>query len=118
MRRTPNPQLDPLRLVQGHEKASLGPETSLYGVSSEEMGWAALDEFEQVWGVKYTLVVHSWRNNWPELSTFFKYPPEIRKIIYTMNMIGSHHRQLRKVTKGKSIFPSDEALLKMLYLVT
>lgn len=49
---------------------------------------------------------------------FFKYPPEIRKIIYTTNIIESYHRQLRKVTKGKSIFPSDEALLKMLYLAT
>ncbi|CAG7653213.1 IS256 family transposase ISTwi1 [Paenibacillus solanacearum] len=49
---------------------------------------------------------------------FFKYPPEIRKLIYTTNIIESYHRQLRKVTKGKSIFPSDEALLKMLYLAT
>jgi transposase-like protein len=62
--------------------------------------------------------VNSWRNNWPELSTFFKYPPEIRKIIYTTNIIESYHRQLRKVTKGKTIFPTDDALLKMLYLVT
>jgi transposase-like protein len=62
--------------------------------------------------------VRSWRNNWTEISTFFKYPPEIRKIIYTTNMIESYHRQLRKVTKGKSIFPSDEALQKMLFLAT
>ena len=77
-----------------------------------------MDEFERIWGTRYPLVVQSWRKNWPELSTFFKYPPEVRKIIYTTNMIESYHRQLRKVTKGKSIFPSDEALLKMLYLVT
>ena len=64
------------------------------------------------------LIVNSWRANWAELSTFFKYPPEIRKIIYTTNMIESCHRQLRKVTKGKSIFPNDEALQKMLYLAT
>lgn len=69
-------------------------------------------------GAKYPLIVRSWRNNWGELSTFFKYPPEIRKLIYTTNMIESYHRQLRKVTKGKSIFPTDEALLKMLYLAT
>jgi putative transposase len=56
--------------------------------------------------------------NWEELSTFFKYSPEIRKIIYTTNIIESCHRQLRKATKGKSIFPSDESLLKMLYLAT
>lgn len=70
------------------------------------------------WGSKYPLIIRSWRNNWAEISTFFKYPPEIRKLIYTTNMIESYHRQLRKVTKGKSIFPSDEALLKMLYLAT
>jgi transposase-like protein len=69
-------------------------------------------------GSKYPLIVRSWRNNWAEIATFFKYPPEIRKIIYTTNVIESYHRQLRKVTKGKGIFPNDEALLKMLYLVT
>jgi transposase-like protein len=90
----------------------------VYTATSEELGGAALDEFERIWGARYPLVAKSWRNNWPELSTFFKYPPEIRKIIYTTNMIESYHRQLRKVTKGKSIFPSDEALLKMLYLIT
>ena len=67
---------------------------------------------------KYPLIIRSWRNNWDELATFFKYPPEIRKLIYTTNIIESYHRQLRKVTKGKSIFPTDEALLKMLYLAT
>ena len=90
----------------------------IYTAASEEAALAALDEFEQVWGSKYPLVVQSWRRNWGEIATFFKYPPEIRKIIYTTNMIESYHRQLRKVTKGKSVFPSDEALLKMLYLVT
>ena len=63
-------------------------------------------------------MVESWRRNWAEIATFFAYPPEIRKIIYTTNVIESYHRQLRKVTKGKSIFPTDDALLKMLYLVT
>ena len=82
------------------------------------MGGAALDDFEKIWGVKYPLVVQSWRRNWGEIATFFKYPPEIRKLIYTTNMIESYHRQLRKVTKGKAVFPTDEALLKMLYLVT
>ncbi|MFC5649555.1 IS256 family transposase, partial [Paenibacillus solisilvae] len=63
-------------------------------------------------------ILRSWRQNWEELATFFKYPAEIRKIIYTTNIIESYHRQLRKVTKGKSIFPTDESLLKMLYLAT
>ena len=60
----------------------------------------------------------SWRNNWTEISTFFRYPEEIRKLIYTTNIIESYHRQLRKVTKSKSVFTTDDALLKMLYLAT
>jgi len=90
----------------------------VYTAPSEETALALLDEFKELWGGKYPLVVQFWRRNWAELATFFKYPPEIRKLIYTTNMIESYHRQLRKVTKGKSVFPSDEALLKMLYLVT
>jgi putative transposase len=91
---------------------------AIYTSPSEAAALKELDNFEDIWGKKYPLIVRSWRNNWSELSTFFKYPPEIRKIIYTTNIIESYHRQLRKVTKGKSIFPNDEALLKMLYLVT
>lgn len=90
----------------------------VYTAASEEAALHALEEFEKTWGLKYPLVIQSWRRNWGEIATFFKYPPEIRKIIYTTNMIESYHRQLRKVTKGKSVFPTDESLLKMLYLVT
>ena len=90
----------------------------IYQAPSEEAGLEALKEFENIWGSKYPLITSSWRNNWAELATFFKYPPEIRKIIYTTNIIESYHRQLRKVTKGKAIFPTDDALMKMLYLVT
>lgn len=70
------------------------------------------------WGAKYPLIIRSWRSNWNELATFFKYPPELPKLIYTTNMIEIYHRQLRKVTKEKSIFQAMEGLLKMLYLVT
>jgi putative transposase len=90
----------------------------IYTAPSEAAGEEELNQFEVVWGSKYPLIIRSWRNNWAEISTFFKYPPEIRKIIYTTNVIESYHRQLRKVTKSKSIFPTDEALLKMLYLAT
>ncbi|WP_432748449.1 IS256 family transposase [Pectinatus frisingensis] len=90
----------------------------VYTAASEPLALESLENFETIWGNKYPLIVNSWRANWPELSTFFKYPPEIRKIIYTTNMIESYHRQLRKVTKGKSIFPNDESLQKMLYLAT
>jgi transposase-like protein len=90
----------------------------VYTATTEIAALEELDRFEKSWGERYPLIVSSWRNNWSELATFFKYPPEIRKLIYTTNMIESYHRQLRKVTKGKSIFPNDESLLKMLYLAT
>ena len=90
----------------------------VYTAPTEDAALAALDDFEKIWGVKYPLVAQSWRRNWGEIATFFKYPPEIRKLIYTTNMIESYNRQLRKVTKGKAVFPNDESLLKMLYLVT
>ncbi|WP_152960116.1 IS256 family transposase [Bacillus sp. FJAT-27238] len=90
----------------------------IYKAPTEQAALEEFDQFEQTWGSKYPLMVRSWRSNWEEIATFFKYPPEIRKLIYTTNVIESYHRQLRKVTKGKAIFPTDDALLKMLYLVT
>jgi len=90
----------------------------IYTAATEDAALEEMNRFEKVWGGRYPLIVASWRNNWSELATFFKYPAEIRKLIYTTNMIESYHRQLRKVTKGKSIFPNDESLLKMLYLAT
>lgn len=90
----------------------------IYRAATEEKALAELDSFEEVWGKKYPLSIKSWRTNWAELSTYFKYPGELRKIIYTTNNVESYHRQLRKVTKSKSIFPNDQALLKMLYLAT
>ncbi len=90
----------------------------VYKAPTEEVALAALDEFEAKWGKKYPLGVKSWRVNWNELSTMFKYPPEIRKLIYTTNAIENFNRQLRKVTKTKSAFVSDNALMKILYLTT
>jgi len=90
----------------------------IYQACSEEVGRQRLQAFNEKWGARYPLIVRSWESNWAELSTFYKYPPELRKIIYTTNMIESYHRQLRKVIKGKSIFPNDEALLKSLYMAT
>jgi transposase-like protein len=70
------------------------------------------------WGNRYPYAIRSWEENWDVLGTFFQYPPDIRKIIYTTNIIESLHRQYRKVTKTKSLFPSDAALEKILYLAT
>lgn len=91
---------------------------AIYTACSETAALVALDVFEQEWGTKYPLVMASWRRNWPEIATFFGFAPQLRRLIYTTNMIESFHRQLRKVTKGKSVFPTDESLLKMLFLVT
>lgn len=90
----------------------------IYTAVNEPAALAELDRFEQKWCSKYSIAIRSWRNNWDELATFFKYPEEIRRIIYTTNAMESYNRQLRKVTKSKSIFPSDESLHKMLYLAT
>jgi len=90
----------------------------VYTASTEDMALMALDDLKAKWSHLYSIAISSWENNWEDLSTFFKYPEEIRRIIYTTNSMESYNRQLRKVTKSKSIFPSDESLLKMLYLAT
>ena len=88
----------------------------VYKADTEEMAVVALDALEDKWGAKYPASVTSWRNNWPQLSVYFKYSPEIRRLIYTTNAIENFNRQLRKVTKAKSVFPTDDALFKILYL--
>ncbi len=77
-----------------------------------------LDDFAEKWDSKYPKIAMFWRAHWAELSTYFKYPETIRTLIYTTNTIEGFNRQLRKVTKSKSIFPNDNSLLKMLYLAT
>lgn len=88
----------------------------VYQASTEDIALQQLDALEDKWGKKYSSSISSWRNNWPSLSTYFKYPLELRKIIYTTNAIENFNRQLRKVTKTKSIFPTDDSLFKSLYL--
>ena len=90
----------------------------IYKAPTEETALAALDEFEQKWGSKYPMAIKSWRDHWDELATMFKYPEQIRRIIYTTNAIENFNRQLRKVTKTKGAFVSDDALMKQLYLTT
>lgn len=88
----------------------------VYRASTKELAEQQLDLLDKKWGKKYPLVINSWRNNWPKLSTYFKYDPAIRRLIYTTNTIEGFHRQVRKVTKTKGAFPSDMALLKLIYL--
>lgn len=91
---------------------------NIYRAPSKEEAEEHLAALEKKWEKKYPAVVRSWRTNWHKLSTFFKYPPAIRRLIYTTNAIEGYHRQLRKVTKTKGAFPSDMALLKLVYLAS
>ncbi|WP_207857601.1 IS256 family transposase [Lucifera butyrica] len=88
----------------------------VYAAIDEQTALYQLDSFDEKWSKKYPKIALSWRTNWANLSTYFKYPQEVRTLIYTTNAIESFNRQLRKVTKSKSVFPTDESLLKMLYL--
>lgn len=88
----------------------------VYAAPTEEIALAELDSFDDKWSGKYPKIAKSWKDNWANLSTYFKYPEAARRLIYTTNTIEGFNRQLRKVTKSKTVFPSDDSLLKMLYL--
>jgi transposase-like protein len=98
------------------QKTFLSDLKEVYRATTKELAEQQLGALEQKWGKKYPLVINSWRNNWDKLSAYFKYDPAIRKLIYTTNAIEGFHRQVRKVTKTKGAFPSDMALLKLVYL--
>ena len=97
-------------------KALMADLKKVYAAIDEQTALAELDSFDEKWGSKYPKIAISWRANWANLSTYFKYPEAVRTLIYTTNTIEGFNRQLRKVTKNKSVFPTDDSLLKMLYL--
>ncbi|ADY55098.1 transposase mutator type [Syntrophobotulus glycolicus DSM 8271] len=97
-------------------KALMADLKNVYAAVDEQTALYELDTFDGRWGNKYPKIALSWKANWANLSTYFKYPQEVRKLIYTTNAIEGFNRQLRKVTKSKSVFPTDDSLLKMLYL--
>lgn len=101
-----------------HQKEFMNDLKAVYRAPSEEVAMQELGNLEKKWNSKYPIVISSWYNNWENLSTYFKYPPEIRRIIYTTNTLEGFNRQLRKVTKTKSVFPTDDSLRKSLYLAT
>ena len=95
----------------------------VYKAATEDEALLNLDKLQEKWGNKYPLPINSWMNNWDNLATYFKYPQEIRTVIYTTNAVEAVHRQFRKVTKSKSLFPNslsrfigNDALKKMLFL--
>ena len=88
----------------------------VYQAVSKEVAEQELQKLDEKWGKLYPIVIQSWQNKWENLSVYFKYPPEIRKVIYTTNAIESVNMSLRKLTKNRGSFPSDEALMKLFYL--
>ena len=88
---------------------------NVYQANTKEEEEEALDKLEEKWGKKYHIVFESWRGKWDNLSNYFKYSKEIRRIIYTTNIIESVHRQFRMLTKTKGAFPTDNSLLKLLF---
>jgi transposase-like protein len=91
---------------------------TIYQAATREEAETNLLKLEETWGDKYGAAVRSWQNNWEELATFFEFPKEIRRLIYTTNTVEGYHRQLRKVIKNKSSFPTPQAARKLLYLAT
>lgn len=90
----------------------------VYKAPTEELALAQLDKLKETFGNSYGMVINSWYNNWNNLSTFFDFSPRIRKMIYTTNALEGFNRQVRKYTKSRTIFPTDESLNKCVYLAT
>ena len=88
----------------------------IYQASNEEMAKQGFEKFKQNWESKYPMAVKSWESNWENLTAFLEYPAEVRKLIYTTNIIESFNASLRKYTKNKRVFPTDDAALKSIYL--
>lgn len=88
----------------------------VYGAPTLEDAEYRLEEFREKWGKKYPQILKSWDANWVELSTYFKYPQEVRTLIYTTNAVEGFHRMLRKFTKTKTVYPTDDAVRKSVYM--
>ena len=89
---------------------------AIYAARTREAAEQALDDFEETWGSEFPLIVKSWRGNWTNLTRYFDYPPEIRKVIYTTNAVESVNAQLRKVVKKRGAFPTEDSVRKVMYL--
>ena len=98
------------------QKAFMVDLKQVYQAATRESAEANLRQLTEKWGDKYAVAIRSWQNNWEDLATYFAYPAEIRRLIYTTNSVEGYHRQLRKVTKSKSIFPTPESARKLLFL--
>ena len=101
-----------------HRKEFMNDLKKVYKASTLEQAELGFDNVKEIWESKYPKVIKSWEENWLELTAYFSYPVEIRKILYTTNTVEGFHRQLRKVTKSKSAYPTDNSLKKIIYLAT
>jgi putative transposase len=104
-------------IAEKDKKAFMADLKPVYQAISKDQGYENLISLDEKWGKKYPVPISSWYGNWENLSTFFKFDAHIRKVIYTTNSVEGFHRQVRKVTKTKGAFTSDNALLKLVYLV-
>lgn len=106
-----------LNYVPYKEKKSVANDLKkIYQANTVELAEAALDDFELTWGDKYPAIIRSWRNNWDKVIPFFDFPKDIRRVIYTTNIIESLNRTLRKSVKNRGHFPTEDSLMKVLYL--
>ncbi len=103
-------------VVWKDQKPFMADLKKVYQAVTREEAETNLLELSEKWGKKYPAAIKSWEQNWGELSTYFDYSPEIRRLIYTTNSVEGYHRQLRKVVKTKGAFPHQEAVKKLLYL--
>jgi transposase-like protein len=104
-------------IAEKDKKVFMADLKPVYQALNQEEGYENLIKLDEKWGKKYPIPVQGWLDNWEHLSNFFKYDAQIRKVIYTTNIVEGFHRQVRKVTKTKGAFTSDNALLKLVYLV-
>lgn len=105
-------------VVWKDKKAFTADMKHIYNAPNQEAAKAALEDFARQWESKYSYAIKSWRDNWQELTVFFEFPLEIRKIIYTTNLIENLNGKIRKYTKNKLSFPTDDAVMKSVYLAT
>jgi putative transposase len=106
-----------LNYVPYNEKKAVAADLKkIYESNTAELAIIALDDFELTWGDKYPVIVKSWRNNWEKITPFMQFPPEIRKVIYTTNIVESLNNTLRKSVRNRGHFPTEDALMKVLYL--
>ena len=103
-------------ILDKNQKEFLKDLKCVYQAVNKESAENELHKLEEKWRELYPIVIRSWQDNWDKLSEYFQYTPAIRKLIYTTNTVEGYHRQNRKVTKNKGVFPSDTALEKLVYL--